>query len=96
MEMVEQLDAYIDEALVAIEPLRKTDNELYSTLYYRIKKEALTQLWLKLNKFNLYYTEEELNDITLEFYYLCVKCEIESYAEGKDIDDMYYSYLIEE
>ena len=96
MEMVEQLDAYIDEALVAIEPLRKTDNELYSTLYYRIKKEALTQLWLKLNKFNLYYTEEELNDITLEFYNLCEKCEIESYAEGKDIDDMYYSYLIEE
>lgn len=92
-EMVEQMDAYIEEALKAIEPLRNTENELFGKLYYRIKKEALSQMWLKLNKFSLYYSEEELNDITLEFYYLCEKFEIEKYAEGKDIDDMFYSYL---
>lgn len=96
MKMVEKLDQYTEEALDAIEPLRNTDNELFSTLYYRIKKESISQLWLKLNKFNLYYTEEELNDITLEFYYLCEKCEIESYAEGKDIEDMFYGYILEE
>ena len=96
IENVEQMDAYIEEALQAIEPLRKTDNERFATLYYRIKKEALSQLWLKLNKFSLYYTAEELNDITLEFYYLCEEYEIESYAEGKDIDNMFYGYLLDE
>jgi hypothetical protein len=53
----------------------------------------LSQMWLKLNKFSLYYSEEALNDITLEFYYLCERFEIEKYAEGKDIDDMFYRYL---
>lgn len=92
-EMVEKLDGYIEEALEAIEPLRNTENELFGKLYYRIKKEELSQMWLKLNKFSLYYSEEALNDITLEFYYLCERFEIEKYAEGKDIDDMFYRYL---
>lgn len=96
MDNLEKLDGHIRAALQAIEPLRKSDNDMYSTLYYRIKKEYVSSLWLKLSKFNLYYSEEELNDFTLEFYYLCDRYGIESYAEGKDIDDMFYGNLLEE
>lgn len=92
-ENMQQMDKYLDEALLAIEPLRKTNNELFSKLYYRIKKENVTTLWLKLNTFSLYYKEDEIEDIALEFYYLTKHFEMEQYKEGIDVADMFYGFI---
>lgn len=94
-ETMEKMDAYIEEALEAIEPLRNTDNELFKELYYRVKKESLSSLWLKLNTFSLYYDEEQIEDIALEFYYLCKQYGIEQYKESHDISDMFYGFISE-
>ena len=95
LDTVKEMDAYIEKALQAIEPLRNTNNELFATLYYRIKKESISNLWLKLNKFDLAYSEEELDHIALEFYYLCDKCGIEYYAEGQAIGSKFYQFFME-
>lgn len=94
-ENMEQMDKYLDEALLAIEPLRKTDNELFSKLYYRIKKENVSTLWLKLNTFSLYYKEDEIENIALEFYYLTKHFGMEQYKEGVDTADMFYGFIRE-
>lgn len=94
-ETMEKMDAYIEEALEAIEPLRNTDNELFEKLYYRVKKESLSSLWLKLNTFSLYYDEEEIENVALEFYYLCKKFDIEQYKESHDIGNMFYGFISE-
>ena len=88
------MDGYIDEALRAIEPLRKTDNERFATLYFRIKKEELSVLWLKLRTFSLYYTDDELEDFALEFYFLCDKLELSQYKEvNGEIGDMFENFV---
>lgn len=95
-EAMEQMDAYLAEALAAIEPLRNTDNERFSTLYYRIKKENVSTLWLKLNTFSLYYDEDEIEKYALEFYYLKEMFGFEQYAEGLDVSDMFYGFIREQ
>lgn len=92
-EDMQEMEGYIEEALKAIEPLRNTDNELFSTLYYRIKQESMSVLWLKLQTFSLYYEEDELDEIALEFYYLKDKMGFEQYAEGKAVSDMFVGYI---
>lgn len=92
-ETMQEMEGYIEEALEAIEPLRNTDNELFSTLYYRIKKESMSVLWLQLQTFNLYYEEDELDKIALEFYYLKDMMGLEQYAEGQDVSDMFFGYI---
>lgn len=94
-EEMEQMDAYLEEALAAIEHLRNTDNELFATLYYRIKKENISTLWLKLHTFSLYYEDEEIEKYALEFYYLKDIYELEQYAEGQDVSDMFYGFIRE-
>lgn len=95
IENVKEMDTLLDAALQAIEPHRNTNNELFKTLYYRIKKESISSLWLKLSKYDLAYSEEEMERISLEFYYLCEKYGIEYYAEGNAIGSMFYQYLPE-
>lgn len=92
-EDMQEMEGYIEDALKAIEPLRNTDNELFSTLYYRIKKESMSVLWLKLKTFSLYYEEDELHKTALEFYYLQDMMGFEQYAEGDDVSDMFYGYI---
>lgn len=95
-EDMEQMDAYLEEALSAIEHLRNTDNELFATLYYRIKKENISTLWLKLHTFSLYYDDDEIEKYALEFYYLWDKYGFEQYAEGQDLSDMFYGFIREQ
>lgn len=92
-EAMQEMEAYIEEALDAIEPLRNTDNELFGILYDRIKKESMSVLWLKLQTFNLYYEEDELHKTALEFYYLKDMMRFDQYAEGKAVSDMFFGYI---
>lgn len=94
-EEMEKMDAILAEALAAIEHLRNTDNELFSTLYYRIKKENVSTLWLKLHTFSLYYDEDEIERYALEFYYLKDMFGLEQHSEGQDVSDMFYSFIRE-
>lgn len=92
-DIVNKMDELIEKALQAIEPLREEDHELFTTLYYRIKKEHLTSLWVKLNKFALLYSEEELDKIATEFYWLCDEADLTEYTEGVAIGDMFFEFI---
>lgn len=93
MDTVKEMDALIEKAVEAIEPLRNTDNELYTTLYYRIKRESITNLWLKLNVFQLAYSEEELDKIATEFYYLCEQFDFTRNTENSVIGNMFFDLI---
>ena len=96
-ENIDQMIVYMNEALKAIEPMRNTENEHFAKLYMRVKKDFLTVIYCQLQNYNLYYTEQELNDLAIEFNYICDYFNITSMGEsGGAVFGAFDAYILEE
>lgn len=92
-DTLKQMKKYLDEAMAAVEPLRNTQNDLFKKLYYRIKQEEISYLYMELDLYNLYHTPEELRAMAEEFYFLCAKLRIFNYMEVTPHQDKFSHYL---
>ncbi len=80
--LVDSLDAALNEAILAIEPLKDNEPEIYTTLLNRIQRERLTTMYLNLNFYEGYYSEEAYAELISEFEHYTNLFNIRSLGEG--------------
>lgn len=79
----------IDVAYEAIEHYKKTDPELYDTLYNRINLESMSYRYLEIYIFPQYYSLEKYDNMKKLFVDDCHKLNINLASEAVGIDNLF-------
>ncbi len=74
--------SYVDEAYLAIEPLKGTDPEKYELYAKHIKQESLYPRFALIELFSGYYTTTELEEMKASFLADAEELKVNNYAES--------------
>ena len=80
--LVDSLDDALTEGFEALEPLKNSDPETYTEIKNRIARERLTTQYLYLSFYTGYFSEEQINDMLVDFEYYTTLYNISSLGEG--------------
>ncbi len=86
---VEKMDDEINQALLAIEPLKESNAEQYELLKARIMKEYLSNIYLKMSMYKDYYTEEEIGEMKQTWEYYTEYWNLTKGGEGKGLPTLF-------
>lgn len=64
---IDALQAALNDGLKAIEKYKSGDEELYTKLYYRIKREMITTYYFLINYYSDFYSQGVLEEMKQEF-----------------------------
>lgn len=92
---LENMISRFDDALAALEPLRKKDPERYTLVYNRIVLETLQFRYIKLNLYYAEYDERELLSARQAFKYDCERLGIEYIALSEYVKTLWREWNIQ-
>ena len=67
---VDALQNALNSGLKVIEKYKDEDNELYTKLYYRIKREMITTYYLLISYYSDFYSQSALEEMKVDFNHL--------------------------
>lgn len=86
---VEKMDAQIDKAMAAIDPLKSSNPEQYELLKARIMKEYLSNIYLKMILYKDFYTQSQINEMKQIWDQYTKYWKLKNIGEGAPLTDIF-------
>jgi hypothetical protein len=88
-EFTQKLASHLTKAFEAIEPLKASDPQTYTTLYNRLKKEWLTIIYVRVELYKEFFNDAEIAEMKTDWDFYTNYFGITKGGEGNALPDIF-------